>query len=103
LTPEEVTAFASWKRIHIYSFLSKVCCSRWIPGLQVSNLVMVSGGREVVWAWRQNCNGWRYCRESGLKDKQRDYLPQDKQFLVTRNGKPTKQKSSLCTHPIASP
>jgi hypothetical protein len=28
LTPEEVTAFASWKRIHIYSFLSKVCCSR---------------------------------------------------------------------------
>jgi hypothetical protein len=33
-------------------------------------------------------------RESGLDEKKRDYLPADKQFLVTRNGK--KEKDDCC-------
>lgn len=28
-----------------------------------------------------------YIREGGFDDKKKDYLPTDKQFLVTRNGK----------------
>lgn len=64
------------------SMSKSVYCCWWIPCIQVSYLVMVDIAWMCAWRWYSHAS----LREGGLSEKRRDYLPNDKQFLVTRNG-----------------
>lgn len=82
ITPGELSIMQRWwaTRSQLPPFLRGVRCRRRLPGIQVPRLVLVSAPALV----RPSHSLSLALREKGDASKARDYLPADKQYLVTR-------------------